>query len=61
MCRAQWLRWSDFFVTPWTAALQDPLSMGFPRQEDWSELPFPSAGNLPDAGTRPVSSKSPVR
>ena len=30
------------FVTPWTVALQAPLSMGFPRQEYWSGLPFPS-------------------
>ena len=27
---------SDSFVTPWTAACQAPLSMGFPRQEYWS-------------------------
>ena len=39
---------SDSFVTPWTAACQAPLSMGFPRQEDWSGLPFPSPGTLPD-------------
>ena len=30
------------FVTPWTAASQAPLSMGFSRQEYWSGLPFPS-------------------
>ena len=29
-------------VTPWTVAHQAPLSMGFPRQEYWSGLPFPS-------------------
>ena len=29
-------------VTSWTAAHQAPLSMGFPRQEYWSGLPFPS-------------------
>ena len=28
-------------ATPWTVACQDPLSMGFSRQEYWSELPFP--------------------
>ena len=28
--------------TPWTKAQQAPLSMGFPRQEYWSGLPFPS-------------------
>ena len=31
------------FVTPWTAAYQAPLSMGFSRQEYWSGLPFPSS------------------
>ena len=29
-------------ATPWTAAYQDPLSMGFSRQEYWSGLPLPS-------------------
>ena len=29
-------------ATPWTMALQAPLSMGFSRQEYWSGLPFPS-------------------
>ena len=38
-------------VTPGTIALQAPLSMGFPRQEYWSGLPFPSPGDLPDLGT----------
>ena len=37
---------SDSFVTPWTVAHQAPLSMGFPRQEYWSGLPFPSPGHL---------------
>ena len=39
-----------FSVTPWTVALQAPLSMGFSRQECWSGLPFPSPGDLPDHG-----------
>ena len=30
------------FATPWTAAHQAPLSMGFSRQEYWSGLPLPS-------------------
>ena len=30
------------FVIPWTVTNQAPLSMGFPRQEHWSGLPFPS-------------------
>ena len=29
-------------ATPQTAAHQAPLSLGFSRQEHWSELPFPS-------------------
>ena len=44
-------------LSPWTVALcnQSPLSMRFPRQEYWSELPFPSPGNLPDLGIKPAS------
>ena len=38
------------FATPWTVAYQAPLSMGFSKQECWSGLPFPSAGDLPDPG-----------
>ena len=34
-----------FFATPWTVAHQDPLSMGFYRQEYWNGLPFPSLGD----------------
>ena len=44
---------SDSFVTPWTAAHQASLSMGFPRQEYWSGLPCPLPGDLPDAGIDP--------
>ena len=33
------------FATPWTVAYQAPPSMGFSRQEYWSELPFPSPLN----------------
>jgi len=43
------------FVTPWTVALPAPLSMGFPRQEYWSGLPFPSPGDLPEPGIEAVS------
>jgi len=31
---------------------QGPPSMGFPRQEPWSELPFPSPRDLPDSGIK---------
>ena len=30
----------QLFTTPWTVALQVPLSMEFPRQEYWSGFPF---------------------
>ena len=46
---------SDSFVTPWTVAHWVPLSMGFPRQEYWSRLPFPSPGDLPNPGIEPTS------
>ena len=36
-------------------AWQALLSMGFPRQEYWSGLPFPPSGNLPDPGIKPRS------
>ena len=39
------------FATPWTVACQAPPSMGFSRQEYWSEFPYP--GNLPDPGSNP--------
>ena len=39
-------------VTPWILGLQAPLSMGFPRQEYWSGLPFPSPGDLPNPGIK---------
>ena len=41
---------SDSFVTH-----QAPLSMGFPRQEYWSGLPFPSPGDLPEPEIESVS------
>ena len=40
-------------ATPWTVACQAPPSMGFPRQEYWSGLPFPSPGDLPNPGLKP--------
>ena len=46
---------SNYFVTPWTVARQAPLFMGFPRQEYWSGLPFPSSRDLPDPGIKPAA------
>ena len=42
----------QLFATPWTVAHQAPLSMGFSRQEYWSELPFPSPGDLSNPGIK---------
>ena len=42
-------------VTPWTEQPGGLQSMGFPRQEYWSELPFLSAGDLPYPGIKPRS------
>ena len=44
----------QLFETQWTVACQAPLSMGFPRQEYWSGLPFPPSGDLPDPGIEHV-------
>ena len=52
-----WLFWlfshsamSNSFATPWTVALQAPLSMRFSRQEYWSGFPFPPPGDIPNPG-----------
>ena len=58
------LRWKDYpelfvvsvqllscvllFVARWTVACQAPWCMEFPRQEYWSEVPFPTPGDVPD-------------
>ena len=49
-------RWviSDSFATA-SVAHQALLSMGFPRQEYRSALPFPPPRNLPDPGVKPRS------
>ena len=40
-------------MTPWTVGRQAPLSMGFLRQEHWSQWPFPTPRHLPDLGIEP--------
>ena len=49
-----------FFVTLQTVGLQAPLSVGFSRQEYWSELPCPPPEDLPYPGIEPMSLRSPV-
>ena len=43
------------FATPWTVTHQVPLSMGFYRQEYWSEFPCPPPGDPPNARIEPRS------
>ena len=43
------------FATPWAAAHQAPLSMGFSRQEYWSGLPCPIQGIFPTQGLKSLS------
>ena len=44
-------------MTPWTVALQAPLSVELSRQGYWSGLPFASPGDLPNHG---IESGSPA-
>ena len=48
------------FATPWTAVCQAPLSMEFSRQNYWSELPFPTLGDLPTTRVKPASPGPPA-
>ena len=47
-------------LTLWTVARQVPLSMGFPRQEYWRGLPFPSLGESFNPGVELTFSVSPA-
>ena len=47
-------------ATPSTIACQAPLSMEFSREENWSGLPCPPPGDLPDPGIEPASLGSPA-
>ena len=48
----------QLFCNSRTAACQAPLSVGFPRQQFWSEFPLPSQGNLPNLEIEPLSPMS---
>ena len=52
---AKLLNYVWLFEILMTVALQVPRSMGFPRQEYWSRLPFPSQEILVNPGMEPVS------
>ena len=61
MCEsAQLLSQVQLFATPWTTDHQAPLSMGFSKQEYWSELPFFPLGDLPVPGIEPTCPESPA-
>ena len=49
------------FATPWTVAHQAPLSMGFPKEEYWIGLPFPTPRDLPDPGPGIISKRGGFR
>ena len=52
---AQTLNHVQLFVSPWTVVHQASLSMEFSRQKYWSVLPFPTPGDLPSPGVKPMS------
>ena len=47
-------------MTPLTVAHQTLLYKEFPRREYWSKLPFPTPGDLPDPGIKPMTPASPA-
>ena len=59
MC-AQLFQSCSTLCDTWTLACQDPMSMKFPRQENWSVLPFPPPGDVLDPGIEPKSPASPA-
>ena len=50
-----WVAMSPALLWPYRLAHQAPLSTGFPKQEYWSRLPFPSPGALSKPGIEPMS------
>ena len=51
---------SNSLSMPWSIVCQARLSMGFPGQKYWNELPFLSPGDLLDPGIKPESPVAPV-
>ena len=50
----------QLFLTQWTVAHPEPLSLGFSRQKYWTGLPCPPPGDLPNLGIKPTSLTSPA-
>ena len=57
---AKLLQLCRLFATLWTVALQDPVFMGFSREEYYSGFPCPPPGDLPDMGIKLTSIKLPA-
>ena len=55
VCKLSHFSCVRLFATLWTVAHQAPLSMGFSRQEYWSELPCPFQGIFPNQGSNAVN------
>ena len=51
---------AQLFVTPWTAAHQAPLFLGFPRQKYWNRLPLLTPGDPLNIGIKPAFLLSPA-
>ena len=49
----------QLFAIPWTVAHQMPLPVGFPRQEYWNGLPFPSTGESSQPRIKAIPPASP--
>ena len=50
----------QLFATPWTVACQAPLSMGFSKQEYWSELSCSPPADFPNPEIEPISLTAPA-
>ena len=59
VCVCSVTQWCCDSFNPWTLPCQAPLSLEFSRQEYWSQLLFPSLGDLPNTGIEPKSLVSP--
>ena len=57
---AQVLSRGCLFATPCTVGRRNSLSLGFPMQQYWSGVPFPTPGGLPNPGIEPTCLVSPA-
>ena len=57
---AKSFQWCLTLCDPMDCSHQAPLSMGFSRQEHWTELPCSPPGDVPNPGIEPASLMSPT-